>query len=86
MVRAHASQPWAERRIWQAWSRVKIQDIALLSKVEALIDKSRSGYALIKSYYEGRNMIAHGGSWTKQFAIPKVALDMDTVRQGFATG
>jgi hypothetical protein len=32
---------WSDRRVWQAWSRVPIRDIPLLSKVEVLTDKGR---------------------------------------------
>lgn len=77
--------PWPERRIWQAWSRTSIKDIALLSKVEVLVDKGRSDYAVIKEYYIGRNAIAHGGFWSVQFFVPQVAVTLDEITGRFAT-
>jgi hypothetical protein len=77
---------WPERRIWQAWARVQVREIAFLSKVEVLTDKGGQDYATIKDYYEGRNTIAHGGVWEAQFFIPNVALTMNDLLQRFATG
>jgi hypothetical protein len=74
---------WSERRIWQAWSRVPVRDIAFLSKVEVLTDKGRRDYAAIREYYDGRNTIAHGGVWEAQFFVPNVAQSMNDVSQRF---
>lgn len=76
---------WSERRIWQAWSRGPIRDIALLSKVEVLTDKGRQDYATIKGYYDGRNAIAHGGTWNAQFFVPQIAQTMSDLAQRFTT-
>lgn len=75
-IRKSAATPWAERRVWQAWARTAVQDIALLSKVEVLTDKGRTDYAAAKTYYEGRNTIAHGEDWENPFFVPTVAQDM----------
>jgi hypothetical protein len=84
-ARATSSVAWSERRIWQAWSRGPISDIALLSKVEVLTDKGRNDYAKTKEYYDGRNTIAHGRDWEEQFFVPTVAQNMDEIVQRFVT-
>jgi hypothetical protein len=76
---------WSERRIWQAWSRGPVRDIAFLSKVEVLTDKGRQDYATIREYYDGRNTIAYGGVWQAQFFVPNVAQTMNDVLQRFVT-
>jgi hypothetical protein len=83
--RLAATATWSERRIWQAWSRVPVREIAFLSKVEVLLDKGQQDYATIKEYYDGRNTIAHGGVWQVQFFVPNVAQTMNDLRQRFAT-
>lgn len=80
-----ASAIWAERRIWQAWSREGVPNVAFLSKVEVLTDKGRQHYAAIKEYYDGRNDIAHGGVWEAQFLVPNVAQSMSDLVRQFAT-
>jgi hypothetical protein len=79
--RISSTAAWSERRIWQAWSRSPIRDIAFLSKVEVLGDKGHNDYATTKQYYEGRNTIAHGEDWTVQFFLPTVAQNMDEIAQ-----
>jgi hypothetical protein len=85
-TRLASASPWADRRIWAAWSRVPVRDIALLSKAEVLMDKGRQDYATVKEYYEGRNAIAHGGALLDQVLVPSVAQTMAELVQRFAIG
>lgn len=81
-----AGAAWVDRRIWQSWSGLVIKnDISMhfLAKLEVLIDKSRNEYGIIKSYYEGRNRIAHGGIHSEQFFIPEVASKMENIAAAF---
>jgi hypothetical protein len=80
-----STTPWSERRVWQAWARVPIPDIALLSKVEILTDKGRQDYAIAKQYYDGRNTIAHGGILQDQFFVPSIAQTMHDLVERFVT-
>jgi hypothetical protein len=75
--------PWAERRIWEAWSRVEIRDIHLLSKIEVLIDKSTAEFRDVHSYYRARNLIAHGEDWESEFLVTFVAHRMDAIVTNF---
>lgn len=75
-TRRSSSTPWSERRVWQAWSRAAVREIQLLSKVEVLTDKGRADYAAARTYYDGRNTIAHGADWETPFFVPNVAQDM----------
>jgi hypothetical protein len=79
--RLSSTAAWSERRIWQAWSRSPVRDIAFLSKMEVLTDKGRNDYATARQYYEGRNTIAHGQDWEVQFFLPTVAQNMDEIAQ-----
>jgi hypothetical protein len=83
--RLASAATWSERRIWQAWSRVPVPDMAFLSKVEVLTDKGGQDYAAIQDYYRGRNTIAHGGAWQAQFFIPDIAETMNGLLLRFAT-
>jgi hypothetical protein len=76
---------WADRRIWEAWSRGRPQDIFFMSRVEVLVDKSLNEYATIKSYYGGRNSVAHGDTWGEQFFIPDIARNMRRICASFPT-
>ncbi len=84
-TRLASTTTWSERRIWQAWSRGPVRDIAFLSKVEVLTDRGQRDYAIIKEHYDGRNNIAHGGVWQAQFFVPNVAQTMNDLPQGFVT-
>jgi hypothetical protein len=75
--------PWAERRVWEAWSRVEIQEIHLLSKIAVLIDKSTAEFRDVSSYYRARNLIAHGEDWENEFLVTVVAHRMDTIVTNF---
>jgi hypothetical protein len=77
--------PWSERRIWETLSKREVKDVAFLTRVEILIDKSRTEYSKVKSYYEGRNKVAHGGVWDEQFVIPAIASAMENLTQTFPT-
>jgi hypothetical protein len=77
-------QPWPERRIWEAWSRIEIKEIHFLSKVEVLTDKSRIDYREVKKFYDARNRLAHGGELEDQFVVPAVAQQMHDITSNFA--
>jgi hypothetical protein len=69
-------QPWAERRVWEAWSPAEIEDIHFMSKVAVLTDKSMTDYRDIQDFYKARNRLAHGDELEDQFIIPVVAQQM----------
>ncbi|NEU95973.1 hypothetical protein [Bradyrhizobium uaiense] len=79
------SIPWPERRMWETMNNREIKNVAFLTRVEILMDKSSSDYATVKSYYDGRNKVAHGGVWDEQFVIPSIASTMETLMHGFPT-
>jgi hypothetical protein len=74
---------WTDRRIWEAWSRRGVEQVPFLSKVEVLLDRSLHYYGLIKSYYDGRNDIAHGGIWSEQFVIPVIGRTLESISGSF---
>ena len=76
--------PWSECRIWQAWSRVPVRDIAFLSKVEVLTDKGRTDYARAKEFYDGRTSLLTR-LLAVQFFLPDVAQRMHDMVRRFVT-
>lgn len=83
-VRRDSRLPWPERRVWDAWARNGTKDIAFLSKVEVLIDKSTPLYTLVKELYKRRNAIGHGGTWGDQVFIAVIAQKLDEAISRFA--
>lgn len=81
--RTHPSIAWPERRMWETLNKRELKDVAFLTRVEILMDKSRHQYQTIKSYYDGRNKVAHGGVWEEQFVLPVIADMMENLAQNF---
>ena len=79
----HSSQPWADRRVWEAWSRGNIKGIPFLSKFEVLTDKSKPEFRQVKEFYESRNRIAHGEELEKPFIVESIAEQMDKIVTNF---
>lgn len=77
--------PWSDRRIWETLRRREVKNVSFLTRVEILIDKSGPDYANVKSYYDGRNNVAHGGVWDEQFVIPAIAAEMEALALAFPT-
>ncbi len=82
-VRGAGTLPWADKRIWDAWSRTNIENIWFLSKVEVLTDKGRTDYRDVQEYYEARNTTAHGDDLTGSVAILAVAQKMHDIVSRF---
>ena len=82
--RASTGVAWSDRRTWQDWARGPVPEIALLAKIELLVDKGGPDYAFAKLTYAGRNTIAHGSEWEAQFFVPDVAARMTDVAGRFA--
>ena len=78
------SLSWSDRRIWEAWARSDLKDIAFMSRVEILIEKSRADYAYVLQLYRSRNGIGHGGEWTQPYEIADVASRMDLIVSSFS--
>lgn len=66
--------------LWQSGSGTRtVREIALLAKIELLVDEGGPDYALAKLYYAGRNTIAHGIEWDAQFFVPDIAARLTDV-------
>ena len=66
---------WSHRRVWEIlYSRKR--NLYFLDRVGLLVPLSGPDYALIKAYYDQRNSIAHGGTFTIVLSLPTVIADM----------
>jgi hypothetical protein len=46
LLTVRAGGTWSDRRVWQAWARIEVEDIHFLSKVEVLTDKLNGGISV----------------------------------------
>lgn len=66
---------WNYRRTWEILHKRK-KDIPLLDRVALLTQIGQTDYNLIKQYYDQRNNIGHGGTFTIPIDIGIVVTDM----------
>lgn len=68
---------WSQKRAWEILDKNhKAERLFFMDKVALLTEKGNQDYNLINSYYDQRNRIAHGKTFT-------VAIDIGTVLQDF---
>lgn len=68
---------WKTKRTWEIIQKQKTNDtLHFMNRVALLTPKGRSNYNLIKQYYDQRNNIGHGRSFTIAISIPTVIFDM----------
>jgi len=82
-ARRAAATPWPERRVWDTLRRGKIADLAFLTRVRLLLDKSKPEYGYILRLYTRRNGIGHGGDWAQSYAVAEVAARLETIVGAF---
>jgi len=70
---------WRDRRSWDILPKEKTPkaDISFLNRVALLVDKGSHHYRQIKDYYELRNTLGHGGSFSSAVVIQNVVSDFD---------
>jgi len=74
-VTGHAD--WKINRAWEIINKQKSNDsLHFMNRVALLTPKGQIDYNLIKQYYDQRNNIGHGGSFTIAISIPNVIADM----------
>lgn len=66
---------WNYRRTWELLHK-RNKDIPLLDRVAILTQIGQTDYNLIKRYYDQRNNIGHGGTFTIPINIMTVVTDM----------
>jgi hypothetical protein len=66
---------WKYKRVWDILEKRKDRGIHFLDRVALLTDMNQPDYLLIKGYYEQRNNIAHGKTFTIPIVIPVVIND-----------
>lgn len=76
---------WSIKRTWDILEKRRSRDsLHLMERVALLTPSGHSDYNLIKSYYDQRNTIAHGGTFTTTISIPVVAGDMKRLYKDLA--
>lgn len=69
---------WKQRRPWDILPNDKQSDkIFFLNRVALLVDKGSHHYQRIKSYYDLRNTLGHGGTFTTPVSMPTVVTDFN---------
>lgn len=69
---------WSQRRPWDILPNDKRSDkLFFLNRVALLVDKGSHHYQSIKDYYELRNTIGHGGTFTTPVSMPTVVTDFN---------
>ena len=70
---------WRQRRAWDILPPKKEADsLFFLNRVALLVDKGSHHFKKIKSYYELRNILGHGGTFSSPVSIPTVVADFET--------
>lgn len=68
---------WKSKRSWEIIQRQKVNDtLHFMNRVSLLTQKGGKNYNLIKQYYDQRNNIGHGGTFTIPIDIQDVISDM----------
>lgn len=68
-----ATVNWKTKRSWEIINK---QNLNLMNRVALLTQKGHADYNLIKRYYDQRNNIGHGNTFTIVISIPTVITDM----------
>ena len=77
VAKKKSSPKWKSRRPWDS---VDVDRMTFMRKVALLLEKGRSHYAQIDTYYDTRCKIAHGDSaLVGAIALPLVARDLQAV-------
>src|SRR5437763_935665 len=64
---------WKSKRTWEIINKQKANDtLHFMNRVALLTAKDGADYNLIKRFYDQRNEIAHGGSFTIAISMPIV--------------
>jgi len=66
---------WKYKRVWDILEKRKDRGIHFLDRVALLVEMGEPDFLLIKSYYEQRNNIAHGKTFTIPIIIAVVIND-----------
>lgn len=69
---------WKVKRTWEIiQTQKKNGSLHFLNRVTLLTQKGQADFNLIKMYYDQRNKIGHGGTFTIPISIPTVITDMN---------
>lgn len=74
------SRFWTQNRSWEILSPKKQ---TLMNKAALLLAKGGTEWNQIKVYYDERNEIAHGKTWTTTYVIPNVGRTMHNLVKKF---
>jgi len=73
---------WSVKRAWDIFPKEKnSQRLHFMERVALLTSKGGSDFNLVKRYYDLRNTIAHGGSFSAPVDIPAVISDMERLHK-----
>lgn len=68
---------WKSKRSWEIIQKQKANDsLHFMNRVSLLTTKGGTDYNLVKQYYDQRNNVGHGGTFTTTVSIPTVIADL----------
>ncbi len=72
---------WKQRAAWDILPTSPRADYPFKKRLALLVEQGSSDYNLIADYYQERNSIAHGGSFTKPIVMPTVIYELKRLYQ-----
>lgn len=68
---------WRIKSAWKILPEKKEDRIQFRDRLALLIDNTSRSYSSILNYYNRRNIVAHGGSFTISISVPTVIQDFE---------
>jgi len=72
---------WKQRAAWDILPTSPKADYPFKKRLALLVEQGSHDYNLIVDYYQERNSIAHGGSFTKPIVMPTVIHELKRLYQ-----
>lgn len=66
---------WKQRASWDMLPNSARDEMPFKRRLMLLVEKGRSDYNIVVTYYRERNSIAHGGDFTSPISMPTVILE-----------
>jgi hypothetical protein len=69
-------QSWRQRAAWDILPSTSREDYPFKKRLALLTEKGATDYNLVSEYYQERNAIAHGGTFTRPISMPTVISEL----------
>ncbi len=76
---------WRQRSAWDILPKEKVSDrLSFKNRLALLVKKGAKDYNLMIEYYNLRNTVGHGGSFSSPVSIPDVVDDFDRLHRALS--